>query len=84
MSGPHSAGKGDRSRIGKLSVYQANYPFPERKTSQEWCDIHQVFVIDADGWVGCNWDIERITEAEFNARLSVSTIMHKTPDKAAQ
>lgn len=57
--------------------------FPVRRTSDEWCDIHQVFVLTANGWNGLDWD-ERITEAEFNSRLLVSIIMHRTPDKAAQ
>lgn len=68
-------------------AYRDNYPFAERKTSQEWCDKHQVFVIDPDGWDRANlasaW-AERITEAEFNDRLLRSTMMHRTEDKASE
>lgn len=66
-------------------AYSDRFPFPERLTSQEWCDRLQVFVIDADGWRDDpqSWG-RRITEAEFNARLLKSTIMHRTPNKSAE
>ncbi len=81
-----SAGKGMVPKKGySRKAYADRFPFPERKTSSEWCDIHQVFVLDADGWKGDHlaWG-RRITEAEFMTRLNQSTIMHRTPNKAAE
>lgn len=81
-----SAGKGMKPRAGyNRKAYADRFPFPERKTSQEWCDLLGVFVIDADGWREDpgSWD-RRITEADFNARLIRSTIMHRTSDKAVE
>lgn len=64
-------------------AYDANYEtaFPPRRTSQEWCDIHKVFVLDADGWRDDPhvWG-QRILETDFMARLNRSTIMHKVEE----
>ena len=80
------AGKGMKPRAGySRKAYAERFPFPERLTSQEWCDKIGVFVIDADGWRDDphSWG-RRITEAEFNERLNVSTIMHRTPNKSVE
>jgi len=49
------------------------------KTSEEWNEIHQHVVMDPDGWDRKNfkwsWYEQRITEDEFNARLSKSTVI---------
>jgi hypothetical protein len=59
-------------------------PAPLR-TADEWCDVLGVDVLDADGWdrsseaaFAASWN-ERITEAEFQERVGVSTIAHLTP-----
>lgn len=48
------------------------------KTSEEWQKLTDTLVLDPDGWdrkgdFNYSWNIELITEAEFNKRMMVST-----------
>ena len=50
----------------------------DTKTSAEWQAVKpDVKVLDADGWDRLNydysWNVERITEKEYNSRVSKST-----------
>ena len=48
------------------------------KTSEEWNAIHQIKILDPDGWDRRNFKYsfykELITETEFMKRISISTI----------
>lgn len=54
----------------------------EKRTSQEWYDLlpetEKPIILDADGWDRKNfnysWNIEKITEEEFNKRLMFCTV----------
>lgn len=52
------------------------------RTSEEWSKGTRFLIIDPDGWDRSNWDYswrqEKITNDEFNSRLSRSTIVLKT------
>jgi hypothetical protein len=62
---------------------QPQYQMEELKTSQEWYTQlypnHEVVIMDPDGWDRSNYDYsfkeEKITLAEFNRRLLMSTVM---------
>jgi hypothetical protein len=45
------------------------------RTPDDWCKIHQVTVLDPDGWRvdGLSWETH-ITEQEFHSRVQRSTI----------
>ena len=51
------------------------------RTSEEWSKGMKFLIIDPDGWDRSNWDYswsqEKITNDEFNSRLSRSTIILK-------
>jgi hypothetical protein len=79
-------GKGSKPR--KLSVPYDKYANnwneifnrKQLKTSAEWCNIKGIIVIDADGWDRSSPEAyersqnEKITEVEFNKRVSISTV----------
>ena len=49
-----------------------------KKTSAEWQELTpEIIVLDPDGWNRKNydysWNVERITEKEYNSRVSKST-----------
>lgn len=48
---------------------------PNKKTPDEWCRIHKIQIIDADGWdrTNRNWSSIPITEKEFFANVNDST-----------
>lgn len=50
------------------------------KSPDEWCLIHQVIVIDPDGWrnAGVAWET-LVTEEEFLVLLTLSTIAPLSP-----
>lgn len=56
------------------------------RTPDEWCRLEGVEILDADGWRGSNgrpWE-DPITLAEFNTRLVVCTMRHKTGGGAGE
>jgi len=65
-----------------LQIEMAKEVEVEKRNSQEWLEImqesHDVLIIDPDGWDRKNYNHsfyeEKISEEEFNIRLSKSTI----------
>ena len=55
--------------------------YQDLRTSEEWSKGMKFLIIDPDGWDRSNWDYswsqEKITNDEFNSRLSRSTIILK-------
>jgi hypothetical protein len=77
------AGKGSKAR--PLSVKYEEFSdrwdsaFKKKLTSEEWCKLKNVEIIDPDGWRNGDensWT-ERITEEEFENRRSRSTVNYK-------
>lgn len=56
----------------------------ELKTSAQWAEEKGVVVLDPDGWDRQNydysWNVEEITEAEFERRKSESTTLVQRPE----
>lgn len=56
-----------------------------KRTSKDWNKIHQVLIMDPDGWDRTNFEYsfneELITEQEFNKRIMNSTIIHNREEK---
>ncbi len=74
------AGKGMTPIKGyNHEAFRDRFPFPERKTSQQWCDHLNLFLLDQAGWPEGSWG-ERITEAEFGERVKKSSVMHRTEE----
>lgn len=52
-----------------------------KKTSKEWLECTDYIIIDPDGWDRNNFDYsfnkEKITLAEYNKRLMISTVTKK-------
>lgn len=60
-------------------------PQPVLKTSKDWNLIRQAIIMDPDGWDRKNYDysfnVELITEEEFNRRLFASSQMFRIQPK---
>ncbi len=73
---PSSAGKGSKRRKEDEAKVRANWPFPDRKTSAQWCEELALFPVGP-------MPETRMTESEFRAALVKVEFMHRTTEPEA-